>query len=445
MGPPGERPGRSAAFPADLVGLVAGGPPPPHGQTRSAGPRAERRSRRVRHWAYGGVSRRRAQWVTMSIQRLASFVAASLMAAVCLLASGAEAAEPVSPKAWDAAGAAGYLDRRLEWWRAWPKAERDHGTRCISCHTALPVALARPALRRALAETEASATEQAMYADVVKRVRMWREVEPFYPDQRSGLPKSSESRAVESVLNALFLVTRDNERGGRLSDDTRQAFANMWPLQMQTGDLKGGFAWLTFRLEPWESDTAPYWGAALAAIATAKAPDGYAASPGIAGNVEALKGYLRTAFAKDSSLFTRMTVLWADSHLHGVLDPGQRQATIDQLLAVQGADGGWSLTRLSSWKRRDGTEIADVSDGLATAMITLVLQDAGLPAKAPPVAAARRWLVAHQSAETGGLPATSINKLREPTADAYLFMTDAATGFATLALADSFKPPGKRP
>ncbi|PZQ64208.1 MAG: hypothetical protein DI570_06510 [Phenylobacterium zucineum] len=74
-------------------------------------------------------------------------------------------------------------------------------------------------------------------------------------------------------------------------------------------------------------------------------------------------------------------------------------------------------------------------------MITTVLQDAGLPAKGRPMAAARRWLVAHQDREGGGLPATSINKLREPTADAYLFMTDAATGFATLALSDTLSPP----
>ena len=131
----------------------------------------------------------------MSARRLFSIVAVGLIAAACLLAGASEAAEPARPRAWDAAGAAGYLDRRLEWWRTWPKAERDQCTRCISCHTALPVALARPVLRRALGETEASATEQAMYADVVKRVRMWRDVEPFYPDQRSGLPKSSESRA----------------------------------------------------------------------------------------------------------------------------------------------------------------------------------------------------------------------------------------------------------
>jgi hypothetical protein len=60
-------------------------------------------------------------------------------------------------------------------------------------------------------------------------------------------------------------------------------------------------------------------------------------------------------------------------------------------------------------------------------------------AGAKPIKAARNWLVAHQNATSGSLPATSINKLREPTADAYLFMTDAAVGFATIALADEVK------
>ena len=351
------------------------------------------------------------------------------------------------PARWDAAGAARYLDGRLGWWRSWPKSERDHDTRCISCHTALPFALARPTLRKALGEPGPSSTELAMYADITKRVRMWREVEPFYLDQKVGLPKSSESRAVESVLNALFLVTRDNASGGatagatggRMGEDTRQAFANMWPLQMQTGDLKGGFAWLTFKLEPWESETATYWGATLAAVAVARAPEGYATSPGVAGNVEALRAYLRTAFDRDSSLFTRMLVLWADSNLHGIIDAPRRQAVIDALVAAQGADGGWSLKRLSSWQRRDGSVIPDTSDGFATAIITLALEDSGLSPKTGSVKAARSWLIAHQSAASGGLPASSINKLREPTADAYLFMTDAATGFATLALADDLK------
>jgi squalene-hopene/tetraprenyl-beta-curcumene cyclase len=381
----------------------------------------------------------------MPFKRLATAAALSAAVLACVLVNAGRAAEPAPSRTWDAAAAARYLDGRLTWWRSWPKAERDHGTHCISCHTALPVALARPILRNALGEHETSPVEQAMYADVVKRVRMWRDVEPFYPDQKSGLPKSSESRAVESVLNALFLTTRDNENGGHLSDDAKQAFANMWSLQMQTGDLKGGFAWLTFKLEPWESDTATYWGAALAAMAIAQAPDNYAASPAIAANVEALRGYLRTAFQKDSSLFTRMLVLWADSNLHGVLEPAQRQATIYQLLAVQSEDGGWSLRRLALWQRRDGTVIADTSDGFATAMITVALKSAGVPATDKPMKAARTWLITHQSAESGGLPAMSINKLREPGSDAYLFMTDAATGMATLALADDLKRGGRRP
>lgn len=275
-----------------------------------------------------------------------------------------------------------------------------------------------------------------MYADITKRVRMWREVEPFYTDQKSGLPKSSESRAVEAVLNALFLVIRDNETTGRLSPDTRQAFANMWPLQMQAGPLNGGFAWLNFKYEPFESETATFFGASLAAIAVARAPDNYAASPEIAENLEALRDYLRTAFDGRSSLYTRTTVLWADGNLPGILSPQQKQDTIQELLAAQGEDGGWSPTRLASWKRRDNTVIAEDSDGLVTAMITLALKDAGVPAEDRRMRAARRWLIAHQSAESGGLPATSVNKLRDPTADAYLFMTDAATGFATLALTE---------
>src|SRR5262245_45552588 len=144
---------------------------------------------------------------------------------------------------WNARAAAGYLDSRMEWWLHWPNAARDHDTACVSCHTALPYALARPALHTALAEREPSPQERAMAAHVVKRVRMWREVEPFYPDQTRGLPKSSESRGTEAVMNALVLAARDAS-AGTLSDDARQAFTNMWALQFTAGDLKGAWAWL---------------------------------------------------------------------------------------------------------------------------------------------------------------------------------------------------------
>src|SRR5215831_13819306 len=58
---------------------------------------------------------------------------------------------------WDPKAAAAYLDHRMQWWIGWKKAARDHGTFCFSCHTAVPYALARPALRVTLAESAPTA------------------------------------------------------------------------------------------------------------------------------------------------------------------------------------------------------------------------------------------------------------------------------------------------
>src|SRR5215469_5682597 len=53
---------------------------------------------------------------------------------------------------WDPRAAAAYLDRRQSWWMEWPRAQRDHETFCVSCHTAVPYVLSRSALRTALAD-----------------------------------------------------------------------------------------------------------------------------------------------------------------------------------------------------------------------------------------------------------------------------------------------------
>lgn len=347
------------------------------------------------------------------------------------IAPGANAAQARAP-AWDAAAAARYLDGRMAWWRQWPKAERDHGTRCVSCHTSLPHTLARPALRRQLGQGGQPVAEMAMFDDVVQRVWLWQETKPFYPDQTVGVNKTAESRGVESVLNALILATRDQERG-HLGPDTRQALANMWGQQMQAGDLKGGFAWLNFRLEPFESPSATYWGATLAALAVARAPDGYAADPAVAPKVEALRAYLRTGLS-GQSLYTRTLLLWADSQLHGVMEADQRGQVIADLAAAQGTDGGWSLPSLAPWQRVDKSPLPAASDGYATAVVALVLREAGVPLAATPLKAARTWLAAHQDKSSGAVPAVSINKDRQPGTDPYLFMTDEATGMAALAM-----------
>ena len=80
-----------------------------------------------------------------------------------------------SPDGWSPRAAAGYLDGRLNWWLTWPNAARDHDTACVSCHTALPYALARPALRSALREPDVAAPERAMLPTCTSEApRRWR-------------------------------------------------------------------------------------------------------------------------------------------------------------------------------------------------------------------------------------------------------------------------------
>src|SRR4029077_6341101 len=129
-------------------------------------------------------------------------------------------------------------------------------------HTALPYALARPALRAALGEHGRTINETKLIDDVVKRVRAWKDMEPWYPDQTRGLPKTAESRGVESVINAVVLAERD-AADGVLSPEIGKAFSNLWAQEMRTSDLSGAWAWLSFRLEPWEGAQSAYFGAAL--------------------------------------------------------------------------------------------------------------------------------------------------------------------------------------
>jgi len=352
-----------------------------------------------------------------------------LVAAVSATAPRADGDPSV---AWNRKAAAAYLDQRATWWTTWPNAQRDHGTFCVSCHTALPYALARPALRRPLGETAASPAETALLANITKRVMLWREVEPFYPDQTRGVPKTSESRATEAILNAVILSRRD-AGAGALSEEGRRALDNMWALQMKTGEQTGAWTWLQFHNEPWEGDSSAFHGATLAAIAVHSAPGGYAAAPEIQERVKALHDYLRKANEKQP-LLSRAMLLWASTTAPALLAADARQAIVDALLRAQQEDGGWSTASLGTWKRADGSALDARTDGYATGLVTFVLQSAAEARAQAPVTRGLAWLVSHQDPASGTWFAASLNKQRDPASDAGKFMSDAATAYAVLAL-----------
>lgn len=352
--------------------------------------------------------------------------------AIVLLAGLSNATVFAQPNlAWSPVKAAAYLDQRSGWWMAFPKAARDHDTFCVSCHTVAPIALGRPALRGPLAETSASPNEQKVLENVVKRVRLWREVEPFYPDQTRGLPKTSESRGTESILDALILVWNDAP-AGRLSPDARLALDNMWALQFKAGDMSGSWAWLQFHNAPWEGDS-QFYGTALAAVAVGSAPGNYQAEPGIQDGLKKLRAWLVKNMDAQMPL-DRVVLLWASTKLNGLLTHDQQHAIAGEILAKQGEDGGFSLSSLvGGWKRSDNTPLEASSDGYATGLIALTLEQMEAPQAQPQLKRALTWLSKNQKVD-GRWPASSLNKNRELSSEAGLFMSDAATAYAVLAL-----------
>jgi squalene-hopene/tetraprenyl-beta-curcumene cyclase len=355
---------------------------------------------------------------------LAAWLAGSLLAQ-----SGAPAADSAE---WSGKAAAAYLDGRMTWWMAWPSAARDHDTFCISCHTALPYAIARPALRTAMGEQGPSPNERKLLDSVVKRVRMWKEVDPFYPDQTRGVPKTSESRGTESILNAVILATADVP-SGKLSPDARLALDNMWALQLKTAADKGAWSWLQFHNSPWEGDS-QYYGAALAAIAVGTAPGDYRSAPEIQAGLQLLRDYLIRE-RESQVLINKVVLLWASAKVPGLLTPEQAKSIVEDALKRQQPDGGFSLSAfVGDWKRHDNTPLETKSDGVATGLVAFALEQTGAPRDQPELKRALAWLARNQDQTEGRWLAYSLNKKMDLAADTGHFMSDAATAYAVLAL-----------
>lgn len=342
--------------------------------------------------------------------------------------------------AWKPDVAATYLDQRLIAWFAHDgRGEEPTRSSCVSCHTVLPFALARPALRKHVGAAAVSEPEARLLAQTKMRVSHWKDLDTpafglFYSDSDA---KKRQSWGTEAIVNALILSLDDRYHGkSSPSEPTRQALANLWNTQLQSGDERGSWEWLDFNEPPWGNAQSRYLGAALAAIAVGNAPGYYTAGANadVDANIALLTGYLRDHFAKQD-LHNQVWCLWAAALIKDILPDDERQALIKKLFDKQLDDGGWSLPSLGAWQRRDGTQQETASDGYASGLILHVLRTSGTAKDDAAVSRGLAWLARQQTA-SGDWRCVSLIKQRDPATHVGKFMSDAATAFATLALSD---------
>jgi hypothetical protein len=367
-------------------------------------------------------------------------IAAIILSTGCLAALMLSQTQPVQGAAsdnnsttstWSRVSAAHFLDARETWWQDWPRAQKDQGTVCISCHTQVPYALVRPILRHELGESAVSAPEQAMLASVEKRVTNWSDMTPFYTDEKNGPGKTVEAHNTEAVLNAIILSNFD-ARLGHLRPVTVNAFDHAWALQETSGPLTGSWTWQNFHLGPWEGNESGYQTSALLVLAVHQAPEGYAARPEVRPHLDALTGYLRQNYAIQP-LINQIYVLWASGVEPKLLTPAQRASLLTAIFQKQQSDGGWNSFTIDPQERKDKSAPPTASDGYATALVALALQQSHLRDATKPLQQSLQWLRSHQNPD-GTWTAESVNKHRNPDTDPALFMTDAATAYAVLAL-----------
>ena len=146
--------------------------------------------------------------------RIAALIAFVASATVAIGAS--QQAVDHGTTGFNVRAAAAYLDARAEWWAAWPNAARDRGTFCISCHTTLPYALARPSMRATLGE--------GLARGVSLKEQSWVQfIERSLADQKLGPTKHDLGLlliTVEGILHHHILSTAHYKKlfGRDLSD-----------------------------------------------------------------------------------------------------------------------------------------------------------------------------------------------------------------------------------
>lgn len=299
--------------------------------------------------------------------------------------------------------AARYLDRSA---LNWQKTKN-----CATCHTNLFYMAARPALTSTLPD---SGEVRSFYEDY-RKVR-WQKKGPtlaqgFYP-----------------IVVGTGLTFNDIQTTGKLSDVSREVLDIMWTVQRDDG----GWRWPHCDYAPLEIDD--HYGVTLAALTVGIAPDGYADTPQARAGLEKLRRYLKNNPPK--SLHHRAMIAWSSLRVEGIATEKQRSAALEELLALQLDDGGWSTSGfLTDWKglARDDGEPLDThtSDGYGTGFVIVVARELGVAKDDPRLRRGIEWIRSNQR-ESGKWftrsPVTECGNLISNVGSAYVILAMQACG-----------------
>ena len=279
----------------------------------------------------------------------------------------------------------------------WTKSRK-----CFTCHTNYAYLMARPTIS---ADHDSHQQVRKALEDMVET--RWEKQGPRWD--------------AEVVMTAAVLAINDAATTGKLHATTRKALDRMWTVQRDDG----GIDWLKCDWPPMESDDE--FGACMLAIAVGAAPEEYRESNEAAHGLKKLRDY----FAKNRppTVHHEAMMLWANSYLGDLVTQEERDTTIQKLLQMQSADGGWNSASLGNWERGDGLEQdTESSDGYATGFVIFVLRRSGVASENAQIKKAIAWLKSNQR-ESGRWYTRSLFQ------DNHHFLSNAGTAFAIMAIA----------
>lgn len=267
--------------------------------------------------------------------------------------------------------AAGYLDRRAH------LVEKS----CYACHSTFTYIPARSLID--------PLAEEVMRSRILLERLMTMLLDP---KQAREVKTHHVSRL--RILAPVELARHDAITTGKLAPLTRRALDAMWKLQKPDG----GIDWIHVHEAPQAIDD--WWPAAMMALGAATAPDGYAGTAPAKSGIDKLRGWFRAH--PPQTLHERCLTLLAHSAIGGLMTDEERGAHIAAIFAVQHEDGGWSITDLAPWQRKDKKPLdPSLTDGYPTGLCAYVLARSGVALDDPRLKRAVAWLKSHQR-ESGG-------------------------------------------